>query len=81
MRYFNTIRLVLIGVLFILGTMMAQAATTDPVEKTEKSSLHCHYKAEYYAIRAKYEDGKITLKQAQARWQKAKEKLKKEEAK
>jgi len=63
----------------LLFGMIAQANTTEPVEK--KSTRHCHYKAEYYAIRAKYEDGKITLKQAQSRWQKAKEKLKKEEAK
>jgi hypothetical protein len=64
----------------LLFGMNAQAnPTTDPVEKTEKTSLHCHYKAEYYAIRAQYEDGKITLKQAQAKWQKAKERLKKEE--
>ena len=65
----------------LLFGMNAQANTTTvPVEKTEKSSLHCHYKAEYYAIRAKYEDGEITLKQAQAKWQKAKERLRKEEA-
>jgi len=65
----------------LLFGMNAQAnPTTDPVEKTKKTSLHCHHKAEYYAIRAKYEDGKITLEQAQAKWQKAKERLKKEEA-
>ena len=68
----------LIGLL--LFGMNTQAKTTDPVEETTNTSLHCHYKAEYYAIRAKYEDGEITLKQAQARWQKAKEKIKKEEA-
>ena len=74
----------LIGLL--LFGMNAQAKATDPVRKTNpvkkttNTSLHCHYKAEYYAIRAKYEDGEITLKQAQARWQKAKKKIKKEEA-
>lgn len=69
----------LIGLL--LFGMNTQAKTTDPVEETTNSSLHCHYKAEYYAIRADYEDGKINIKQAQARWQKAKERLKKEEVK
>ena len=69
----------LIGLL--LFGMNTQAKTTDPVEKTTNTSLHCHYKAEYYAIRADYEDGKISIKQAQARWQKAKKRLRKEEGK
>ena len=68
----------LIGLL--LFGMNTQAKTTDPVKKTTNTSLHCHYKAEYYAIRVKYKDGEITLKQAQARWQKAKKRIKKEEA-
>lgn len=63
----------------LLFGMIAVANTTEPVEK--KTTYHCHYKAEYYAIRAEFEDGKITIKQAQYKWQKAKEKLKKEEAK
>ena len=69
----------LIGLL--LFGMNTQAKATDPVEEAKKTSFHCHYKAEYYEIRSKYEDGKITLKQAQYKWQRAKEKLKKEEAK
>ena len=60
----------------LLFGMNAQAKTIDPIEKT--STYHCHYKAEYYAIRAQYEDGKITIKQAQKKWEKAKRKLKKE---
>ena len=64
----------------LLFGMIAQAHPTEPVEK--KTSYHCHHKAQYYAIRADLEDGKITLKQAQAKWQKAlKELNKKEEAK
>ena len=63
----------------LLFGMIAQAHPTGPVKK--KTTYHCHYKAEYYAIRAEFEDGKITIKQAQYKWQKAKEKLKKEEAK
>ena len=72
-------RALLIGLL--LFGMNTQAKATDPVEETTNTSLHCHYKAEYYAIRADYEDGKINIKQAQARWQKAKKRLRKEEAK
>jgi len=68
----------LIGLL--LFGMNTQAKTTDPVKKTTTTSLHCHYKAAYYEIRSKYEDGEITLNQAQARWQKAKKRIKKEEA-
>ena len=77
MNTLRQIRLTLAGVLFGTATMLA--GPTEPVEK--KVTYHCHYKAEYYAIRADFEDGKITVKQAQYRWQKAKEKLKKEEAK
>ena len=68
----------LIGLL--LFGMNTQAKATDPVKKTTTTSLHCHYKAAYYEIRSKYEDGEITLNQAQARWQKAKKRIKKEEA-
>ena len=74
----------LIGLL--LFGMNTQAKATDPVKKTNPvkktttTSLHCHYKAAYYEIRSKYEDGEITLNQAQARWQKAKKRIKKEEA-
>lgn len=77
MNTLKQIRLTLAGVLFGTATMLA--GPTEPVEK--KVTYHCHYKAEYYAIRADLEDGKITVEQAQYKWQKAKEKLKKEEAK
>ena len=60
----------------LLFGMNTQAKTIDPIEKT--STYHCHHKAEYYAIRAQYEDGKITIKQAQKKWEKAKRKFKKE---
>ena len=63
----------------LLFGMIAQANPTEPVET--KTTYHCHYKAEYYAIRADLEDGKITVKQAQKRWQKKVKQLKKEEAK
>ena len=60
----------------LLFGMNTQAKTIDPIEKT--STYHCHHKAEYYAIRAQSEDGKITIKQAQKKWEKAKRKFKKE---
>mgnify|MGYP000238775874 CR=1 FL=1 len=63
----------------LLFGMIAQANPTEPVET--KTTYHCHYKAEYYAIRADLEDGKITVKQAQKKWQKKVKQLKKEEAK
>ena len=63
----------------LLFGMIAQAHPTEPVEK--KTTYHCHYKAEYYAIRADLEDGKITLEQAQKKWQKKLKQLKEEEAK
>lgn len=63
----------------LLFGMIAQANPTEPVET--KTTYHCHYKAEYYAILADLEDGKITIKQAQKKWEKAKSKLKEEEAK
>ena len=63
----------------LLFGMIAQANPTEPVET--KTTYHCHYKAEYYAIRADLEDGKITVKQAQKKWQKEVKQLKKEEAK
>ena len=64
----------------LLFGMIAQANPTTPVEGT--TTYHCHHKAAYYAIRADLEDGKITIEQAQRKWQKAlKELNKKEEAK
>lgn len=70
-------RALIIGLL--LFGMTTQAKSTDPVEG--KTTYHCHHKAEYYAIRAELRDGKITIEQAQRKWQKFKEIMKKEEAK
>jgi len=63
--------------LLLLFGMIAVANTTDPVG--EKNTRHCHYKAEYYAIRAQLQDGDITIKEAQRKWKKALKQLKKEE--
>lgn len=72
-------RALLIGLL--LFGMNTQAKATEPVEEKNETAYHCHFKAEYYAIRADYEDGKISIKQAQRRWEKAKKRLIKEEGK
>ena len=65
--------------MLLLFGMIAAANTTEPVEK--KTTRHCHYKAEYYAIRAQLEDGDITIKGAQRKWKKALKQLKEEEGK
>ena len=72
MKYFNTIRLVLVGVLFILGTMMAQA--NDKVYELKKKAI-------YYEIKAQLIAEQITLEEAQRLWQIKIKHLKKEEAK
>ena len=65
--------------MLLLFGMIAVANTTEPVEK--ETTRHCHHKAAYYAIRADLEDGKITIEQAQKRWQTKVRQLKKEEGK
>jgi|SaaInl85LU_5_DNA_1037374.scaffolds.fasta_scaffold39359_1 hypothetical protein len=65
--------------MLLLFGMIAVANTTEPVEK--ETTRHCHHKAAYYAIRADLEDGKITIKQAQRRWQNKVKQLRKEEGK
>ncbi len=72
MKYFNTIRLVLVGVLFILGTMMAQA--NEKVYELKKKAI-------YYEIKAQLIAEQITLEEAQRLWQIKIKHLKKEEAK
>ena len=68
----------LIGLL-LFGMNVQANPTTDPVETTEKTSMHCHHKAEYYAIKAELKDGKITLKEAQRKWFAFRNKLRKKE--
>lgn len=72
MKYFNTIRLVLVGVLFILGTMMAQA--NDKVYELKKKAI-------YFEIKAQLAAEEITLEEAQRLWHIKIKHLKKEEAK
>lgn len=65
----------------LLFGMMTQAATTDPVEEAKKKQYEYLKKAKYFEIRAELAAGKITLEEAQARWQKAIDKIRKEEGK
>lgn len=65
----------------LLFGMIAQANPTDPVEEAKKKQYEYLKKAKYFEIRAELAAGNITLEEAQAMWQKAVDKLKKEEGK
>lgn len=64
--------------MLLLFGMIAVANTGD---KEAKELLQAKKKAIYYEIRVDLMEGKITIEQAQARWQKALDKLNKEEGK
>lgn len=65
----------------LLFGMIAQANTTDPVEEAKKKQYEYLKKAKYFEIRAELAAGNITLEEAQAMWQKAIDKIRKEEGK
>ena len=65
----------------LLFGMIAQAATTDPVEEAKKKQYEYLKKAKYFEIRAELAAGNITLEEAQAMWQRAIDKIRKEEGK
>ena len=67
--------------MLLLFGMIAVANTTDPVEEAKKKQYEYLKKAKYFEIRAELEAGNITIEEAQARWQKALDKLNKEEGK
>ena len=67
-------------VLLLFG-MIAVANSTDPVKDAKAKQYEYLKKAKYFEIRAELEAGEITLEEAQVKWQKAIEKLKKEEGK
>ena len=71
--------LILIGML--LFGMIAAANTTDPVREAKAKQYEYLKKAKYFEIRAELEAGKITLEEAQAKWQRAINKIRKEEGK
>lgn len=75
MKFIKTIRLVLVGVLFILGIMMAHA---DPGK--DGNVLELQKKAVYFEIKAQLAAGEITLEEAQRLWKIKVKHLRKEEA-
>ena len=80
MNMIRNMRLVLAGVLLGLATTIAAPLKgTDP--SNEKKQYEYLKKAKYFEIRAQLETGDITLEQAQAKWQKALEKIQKQQKK
>ena len=75
MKFIKTIRLFLVGVLFILGVMMAHA---DPGK--DGKVLELQKKAVYFEIKARLAAGEITLEEAQRLWKIKVKHLRKEEA-
>ena len=75
--------LILVGML--LFGMIAAANTNDPKNDKIKTAKQKQYeylkKAKYFEIRAQLETGDITLEEAQAKWQKALEKIQKQQKK
>jgi hypothetical protein len=72
MKFLKTIRLVLVGVLFILGIMMAHA--NDKVYELKKKAI-------YFEIKAQLAADEITLEEAQRLWKTKIKHLRKEEVK
>ena len=73
-------RAIIIGLL--LFGMNVQANSNDPIKDPKSKQLEYLKKAKYYELKAKLEMGLITLREAQEKWIKNLEKLrKKEEAK
>ena len=75
MKIIKTIRVFLVGVLFILGIMMAHA---DPGKSGKV--LELQKKAVYFEIKAQLAAGEITLEEAQRLWKIKVKHLRKEEA-
>lgn len=73
------VRLVLAVVLFFAAGFIASAESKDPIN--EKKQYVYLKKAKYFEIRAQLETGDITLEEAQAKWQKALEKIQKQKKK
>ena len=79
MNMIRQVRLVLAIVLFISAGFIASATSNDPIN--EKKQYEYLKKAKYFEIRAQLETGDITLEEAQAKWQKALEKIQKKQKK
>ena len=79
MNMIRQVRLVLAVVLFFMAALTLSAASNDPIN--EKKQYEYLKKAKYFEIRAQLETGDITLEEAQAKWQKALEKIQKQQKK
>ena len=79
MNMIRQVRLVLAVVLFLMAAFTLSAASNDPIN--EKKQYEYLKKAKYFEIRAQLETGDITLEEAQAKWQKALEKIQKQQKK
>jgi len=66
-------------IMLLLFGMNAVANTTDPIKESKERQIEYLKKAKYYEIKAKLEEGKITLEEAQAQWLKNLDKLRKKE--
>ena len=75
MRILNTLRVVLAGVLLILGALTIEAKEN----KDSNKAFELKKKAIYYEIQAQLASDEITLKEAQRLWKKKVKHLKKEE--
>jgi len=75
---FHHMRKAILIMLLLFG-MNAVANTTDPIKESKERQIEYLKKAKYYEIKAKLEEGKITLEEAQAQWLKNLDKLRKKE--
>ena len=79
MNILRQVRLVLAFVLFFSAGFIASATSNDPIN--EKKQYEYLKKAKYFEIRAQLEAGDISIEEAQAKWQKALEKIEKQQKK
>ena len=79
MNIIRQVRLVLAFVLFFIAAFVASATSNEPINK--KKQYEYLKKAKYFEIRAQLETGDITLEEAQAKWQKAINKIYKQQKK
>jgi len=75
------VRLVLAGMLFVLGGLVSAFSNTDPEDKLTKEQKQKQYEylkqAKYFEIKAALEAEEITLEEAQKLWKKNLRKLEK----
>ena len=65
----------------LLGLLLFGMNAQANINKNKEKQYEYLKKAKYFEIRAELEGGNITLEEAQLKWRKALDKLKKEEAK